>query len=138
MISPQDRCLFSCVSSTRSAHKKPFHSNKTALCARLCARVCANVRACRTHRASESLRDHLFARAQSAAFMPAACAPRAVAGRKSLLGSALNAKHVAGLRVCSHRRDQASSHTFSYASRAAHTQSDSPENTTRFTQFIRR
>lgn len=61
MISPQDRCLFSCVSSTRSAHKKPFHSGKTAPRVSVCP--CTRLCGCeKTHRVSESPRDHLFAR----------------------------------------------------------------------------
>ena len=35
MVSPQDYCLFFCM-STRSAHKKPFHTHKTEPCVCVC------------------------------------------------------------------------------------------------------
>lgn len=123
MISPQGHCLFSCVSSTRSAHKKPFHCNKTDLCVYVCARVCANVCVCmcRAHRASESLRDHLFVHSRRLSG-PAACVSHAVGGRKSqesvLMQSMLQARGfavaVGTKRVVTSSRTPARLHTHAH------------------------
>lgn len=142
MISPQDRCLFFCVSSTRSAHKKPFHSNKTALCVWLRVPVHAFVRMCACAKFTERVShwEITCLRANGEHSRRLSCQRRVCRTQsqdvKVLVELVLMQSMLRARGFCSHRRDRAWSHTCSYAGEAAHTQPDSTEKTAQFTQFI--